>query len=71
MISLLTSRHQEIVQLIGRDGLTYLRAAKKLGISQHTLRAHIRVICDRLGKPRLINPRAFVVLLAEEQDRAD
>lgn len=71
MMTALTSRHQEIVQLVGRDGLSYPKAATRLGISEHTVRAHIRVICDRLSKPRLLNPRAFIVLLAAEESRAD
>lgn len=66
----LTTRHREIITLIGREELTYSATARELGISAHTVRAHIRVICDRARKPWNINPRSFLKMLARSDAEA-
>ncbi len=51
----LTTREQEIVRLVGHDGLSYAECARALGISTYTVLSHIRRIAAKLDpeqKPR-------------------
>lgn len=40
----LSPRQREIVELVGRDGLTYREVGEALGITRKTVEAHISVI---------------------------
>ena len=58
----LSPRQREIVELVGRDGLSYKGVARSLGISVHTVRTHVEGICRRTetdGRP----PREHLILL--------
>jgi DNA-binding NarL/FixJ family response regulator len=44
----LTNRHKEIIEMC-QQGLTRETVARRLGISIHTVRAHKRVIYNRLN----------------------
>lgn len=51
----LSGRQIQIVELIGRDRLSYKAVARELGISRHTVKAHAVQIRDRLGSE--LSPR--------------
>ena len=55
----LSPRQLEIVTFVGRDGLSYLQVARKLGISPHTVRAHVRRLGDQHAFDRV--PREALV----------
>lgn len=57
----LSPREREVVELIGGEGVGYKAAGKRLGISAHTVREHVRRIARRLQSSRA--PREAVVVL--------
>lgn len=59
----LSPRHADIVKLVGGEGLTYAAAATELEISEHTVRSHVRVICERHKKWDGCKPRSFLTYL--------
>ena len=66
----LSPRQEEIVALIGRDGLSYKAVAKRLGLSVKTVHSHVRVIAAKLDSAR--RPReAILEYYLESQNRDD
>jgi len=66
-LTALSPRHRQIVELVGRDGLTYKQVAVRLKISSHTVVEHVRVIVDRAqmgGRPRAILNRIYYTEVA-------
>ncbi|MGA2571297.1 MAG: response regulator transcription factor [Terracidiphilus sp.] len=63
---LLTPREAEVVQLVA-DGLTNLRIAKELGLSEHTVRNNLFRIFDKLG----VSTRVELALYAINQSKPD
>lgn len=58
----LSSRENDVARLFG-EGLTYKDIARKLGLSPHTVRHHIRAIYAKLG----INGKAGIAHLLHQQ----
>lgn len=55
----LSPRHQEIVTLIGAEGLSYKAIAKRLGIAVKTVKTHVYVITAKLDSTR--RPREAIL----------
>ena len=58
----LSPRHREIVELVGREQLSYPKVATRLGIHVSTVNVHIKRICEREGsgdRPRAILTRLY------------
>ncbi len=55
----LSPRHCEIVDLIGREGLSYKAIAKRLGIAVKTVKAHVYTITAKLDSTR--RPREAII----------
>ncbi len=45
----LSPRHRQIVELVGRDGKSYPEIGRRLHISKHTVKTHVRLIVKRIG----------------------
>lgn len=82
LIATLTERHRDVVLLLGRDGLTYKRAAMQmlnqqvrvregvppLYLSYHTVRRYANEIRDMVGLAHLSPLRAMWVLYQQNRE---
>ncbi len=55
----LSTRQREIVELVGRDGLSYKAVARKLDISYSTVKVHVACLSRKLGSTR--RPREAII----------
>ncbi|MEX2527946.1 MAG: response regulator transcription factor [Gemmatimonadota bacterium] len=66
----LTSREKEVVSLIG-DGLSNKAIAKKLGISPHTVKSHVRNVMDKLALHSRLQIAAYLRRIAGEEEEEE
>ena len=55
----LSPRQRQIVELVGGEGLSWKAVAKRLGISEGTVKVHVGRLMDRLGSTH--RPRYAIV----------
>lgn len=60
-----TEMQNAIAKRLGR-GLTYVQAAKEIGISPDTVRCHANALAAKIKNPSNIPPKTLVTLWARE-----
>ena len=63
----LSPRHRELLELVGREQLSYPKAAKRMGIHLSTVQVYVSRICEREGsgeRPRKVLTRLYWTMLA-------
>jgi DNA-binding NarL/FixJ family response regulator len=63
----LTSREREVVDLIG-NGLSNKAIAKKLGISPHTVKSHVRNVMDKLALHSRLQIAAYLRRTQDDEE---
>lgn len=61
----LSPRERKVVEMVGGDGMSFALAAKRLGISVHTVRTYVYRIASRVKGER--PPREKLVAIFERE----